>query len=81
MYFSSSPGHPDFDPDFIEIDLLSETLTFRRLVEAICEEFSIDPKTIVKLRKLPNTKLRRDVEVQRMEDYQEVEAEIAEIDA
>lgn len=73
-------GKPEFDPDFIEVDLVAETLTFRKLIEAICEEFSIDPKTIVKLRKLPNTKLRRDIEVQRMEDYQEVEAEIAEVD-
>ena len=74
------PGKPEFDSDFIEVDLQADTLTFRKLIEVICEEFSIDPKMIVKLRKLPNTKLRRDIEVQRMEDYQEVEAEIAEVE-
>lgn len=69
-------GRPEFDPDFIEVDLACETLTFRKLVEVVCEEFSINPEAIVKLRKLPNTKLRRDIEVQRMNDYQEIEAVI-----
>lgn len=69
-------GRPEFDIDFIEVDLACETLTFRKLVEVVCEEFSINPEAIVKLRKLPNTKLRRDIEVQRMNDYQEIEAVI-----
>ena len=54
-------------------------LSFRNLVEIICDELSVDPKTIVKLRKLPNTKLRRDIEVQRLEDYQELEVEVIDI--
>jgi hypothetical protein len=45
-------------------------LSFRNLIEIVCEEFSINPKTIIKLRKLPNTKLRRDIEVIRLDDYQ-----------
>ena len=72
-------GREDFDQDFIEIDVPINALSFRNLVEIICEEFSVNPKTIVKLRKLPNTKLRRDVEVQRLEDYQELEVEVLDI--
>ena len=72
-------GREDFDRDFIEIDVPINELSFRNLVEIICDELSVDPKTIVKLRKLPNTKLRRDIEVQRLEDYQELEVEIIDI--
>ena len=72
-------GREDFDRDFIEIDVPINELSFRNLVEIICDELSVDPKTIVKLRKLPNTKLRRDIEVQRLEDYQELEVEVVDI--
>ena len=72
-------GREDFDRDFIEIDVPVNELSFRNLVEIICDELSVDPKTIVKLRKLPNTKLRRDIEVQRLEDYQELEVEVIDI--
>lgn len=68
-------GRDDYDKDFIEMDVPVIGLTFRSLIEAICEEFSIDPSIIIKIRKLPNTKIRRDVEVQRMVDYQELEVE------
>ena len=72
-------GREDFDRDFIEIDVPINALSFRNLVEIICDELSVNPKTIVKLRKLPNTKLRRDIEVQRLEDYQELEVEVLDI--
>ena len=72
-------GREDYDRDFIEIDVPINELSFRNLVEIICDELSVDPKTIVKLRKLPNTKLRRDIEVQRLEDYQELEVEVLDI--
>ena len=72
-------GKPEFDRDFIEIDVPTTMLSFRNLIDIICEEFSINPKTIIKLRKLPNTKLRRDIEVVRLEDYQELEAEVLDI--
>ncbi len=68
-------GREEYDRDFIEVDVPPHCLTFRRLIEVICEEFSVDPKIIVKIRKLPNTKLRRDVEIQRLLDYQELEVE------
>jgi hypothetical protein len=68
-------GREEYDKDFIEIDLPEEKLTFRNLIETVCEEFAIHPGSVVKVRKLPNTKLRRDVEIQRLKDYQELEVE------
>lgn len=72
-------GKDHFDKDFIEVDIPSHELSFRRVIDVICDEFSVNPLTVLKVRKLPNTKLRRDVEVQRLEDYQELEVEIADI--
>ena len=68
-------GREEYDRDYIEIDFNRSKLTFRKLIDSVCEEFSIDPKLIIKIRKMPNTKLRRDVEVQRLEDYTELEIE------
>ncbi|XP_059095348.1 ankyrin repeat domain-containing protein 40-like [Tigriopus californicus] len=72
-------GKEHFDKDFIEVDIPSQELSFRRVIDVICDEFSVNPLTVLKVRKLPNTKLRRDVEVQRLADYQELEVEIADI--
>ena len=69
-------GKEEFDRDFIEVDVPPKRLTFRGLIEVVCEEFSVDPRGIVKIRKLPNTKLRRDAEVRRLQDYQELEVEM-----
>ena len=65
----------DFEKDFIEIDIpkRKECLTFTNLIYVICEEFSVEAAKVVKVRKLPNTKLRRDAEVARMQDYTEIE--------
>ncbi len=71
-------GRDEYDRDFIEVDLPAHCLSFRRLVDVVCEEFSIDPNSIVKIRKLPNTRLRRDAEIQRLNDYQELEVETVE---
>ena len=68
-------GKEEYEKDFIEIDVPAQSLSFRKLIDVICGEFSIDPSIIVKIRKLPNTKLRRDVEVLRLSDYQELEVE------
>jgi len=35
----------------------------------------MDPRRVVKVRKLPNTRLRRDAEVLRLADYTELEVE------
>lgn len=61
------------DPDFIEIDLPRAALTYQNLIKVCSEELGINATQIVKLRKLPNTKLRRDRDVQRLENFQEIE--------
>lgn len=68
-------GREDYDRDFIEVDVPLKCLTFRKLIDVLCEEFSIDPGAIVKIRKLPDTKMRRDAEVRRLADYTELEVE------
>ena len=61
------------DQDFIEIDLPKTNLTFNDLKRIMCEELNISAETVERLRKLPNTKLRRDIDVQRLTDYEEIE--------
>lgn len=61
------------DPDFIEIELPRSNLTYQGLVQICCQELGIDPNEIVKLRKLPNTRLRKDEDIQRLQNFQEIE--------
>ncbi|XP_076379268.1 ankyrin repeat domain-containing protein 40 [Megalopta genalis] len=61
------------DPDFIEIELPQNNLTYQTLIEVCCQELNIDCNQIVKLRKLPNTKLRKDKDIQRLQNFQEIE--------
>ena len=61
------------DKDFIEIDLPDTKFTFEDLKKVMCEELNILEHLVERVRKLPNTKLRRDVEVVRLKDYEELE--------
>ncbi|XP_076326408.1 ankyrin repeat domain-containing protein 40-like isoform X2 [Tachypleus tridentatus] len=61
------------DSDFIEIDLPGSNLTFKHLVDVCCCELGIDSETILKIRKLPNTIIRKDKDVQRLQNFQEIE--------
>ncbi|XP_066600265.1 putative ANKRD40 C-terminal-like protein [Prorops nasuta] len=61
------------DPDFIETELKPYDLTFQGLTEICCNELNLTPDQIIKIRKLPNTKLRNDRDVQRLENFQEIE--------
>jgi len=61
------------DPDFIEIELPFSALTLEYLIVMGCEELGIPANSVDRVRKLPNTRLRRDREVERLHDYQEVE--------
>lgn len=61
------------DPDFIEIELPQSDLTYKALIRVCCQELNIDPNQIIKLRKLPNTKLRKDEDIQRLQNFQEIE--------
>jgi len=61
------------DPDFIEVDLPKAALTLEFLTVICCEELGITAGRVERVRKLPNTRLRRDKDVTRMVDLQELE--------
>ncbi|XP_015179404.1 PREDICTED: ankyrin repeat domain-containing protein 40-like isoform X2 [Polistes dominula] len=61
------------DPDFVEVELPMNDLTYQTLIQTCCEEFGLCPYQILKLRKLPNTKLRKDKDVKRLQHFQEIE--------
>lgn len=67
-----------FRHDFIEVDIPLGDMTMSGVIRLILDEFQIaHPKNIdahsVYVRKLPNTRLRRDVEIARLKDYEEIE--------
>jgi len=61
------------DPDYIEVELPGDSLTLEYLAVVAAEELGVETSQVERIRKMPNTKLRRDKEVARMTDYQEVE--------
>ncbi|KAK2588923.1 hypothetical protein KPH14_001779 [Odynerus spinipes] len=61
------------DPDFVEVELPMNDLTYQTLVHTCCDEFGLCAHQILKLRKLPNTKLRKDKDVKRLQHFQEIE--------
>lgn len=61
------------DPDFVEVELLRSELTYQALLYLCCKELDLSPHQIQKLRKLPNTRLRKDKDIQRLENFQEIE--------
>ncbi|XP_037081701.1 ankyrin repeat domain-containing protein 40-like [Pollicipes pollicipes] len=65
-------GVPD-NADFIELEMSTAELTMDRLLRECCRELNIEGQVIDRVRKLPNTILRRDRDVRRLTDYQELE--------
>jgi len=61
------------DPDYVELELPREAMTLEYLTVAACEELAVGADQIERVRKMPNTRLRRDREVARLTDYQEIE--------
>ncbi|RMB92309.1 hypothetical protein DUI87_31421 [Hirundo rustica rustica] len=61
------------DNDFIEIELDRQELTYQDLLRVSCCELGINPEQVEKIRKLPNTLLRKDKDVARLQDFQELE--------
>ncbi|CAM5155995.1 unnamed protein product [Eretmochelys imbricata] len=59
--------------DFIEIELDRQELTYKELLRVSCSELGINPEHVEKIRKLPNTVLRKDKDVARLQDFQELE--------
>ncbi|ELW62259.1 Ankyrin repeat domain-containing protein 40 [Tupaia chinensis] len=45
--------------DFIEIELNRQELSYQNLLKLSCSELGIDPEQVEKMRKLPNTLLRK----------------------
>lgn len=64
------------DPDFIEVELPRSELSYSRLLRVCCEELGISANQIVRIRKLPDTLVRKDKDVQRFRDLQEIEVVI-----
>jgi hypothetical protein len=59
---------------FVEMDLPRTNLTFDNLLATACRELEIqDPTKVKRLVKLPNTLIRRDKDVSRLRDFQEIE--------
>ncbi|GFR12409.1 ankyrin repeat domain-containing protein 40 [Trichonephila clavata] len=61
------------DPDFIEIEVPLKDLTYENVYKICCEELDVSPKNVLKLRKLPNTIIRKDKDVLRFQNFQELE--------
>ena len=61
------------DEDFIEVELDIEELTFENLLDVCCRELEVSRDVVVKVRKLPNTLLRKDKDVRRLKQFQEIE--------
>ncbi|XP_042311071.1 ankyrin repeat domain-containing protein 40 isoform X2 [Sceloporus undulatus] len=59
--------------DFIEIELDRQELTYKELLRVSCCELGVNPEHVEKIRKLPNTILRKDKDVSRLQDFQELE--------
>jgi hypothetical protein len=63
--------HGSEESDFIEVELSS--LTYQALLEACAEELEVGVSDITKIRKLPNILVRKDRDVQRLSNGQELE--------
>ncbi|XP_058903230.1 putative ANKRD40 C-terminal-like protein isoform X1 [Kogia breviceps] len=59
--------------DFIEVELDRQEMTYQNLLKVSCCELGINPEQVEKIRKLPNTLLRKDKDILRLRDFQEVE--------
>ncbi|XP_055949379.1 ankyrin repeat domain-containing protein 40-like isoform X1 [Argiope bruennichi] len=61
------------DLDFIEIEVPLKDLTYENVCRICCEELEVPSKSVLKLRKLPNTIVRKDKDVLRFQNFQELE--------
>ncbi|XP_039199848.1 ankyrin repeat domain-containing protein 40-like isoform X2 [Crotalus tigris] len=63
--------------DFIEIELDRKQLNYQDLLKVCCCELGINSEQVEKIRKLPNTLLRKDEDVARLQNFQELELVLA----
>ncbi|XP_072208325.1 ankyrin repeat domain-containing protein 40-like [Excalfactoria chinensis] len=69
------------DDDFIEIELDRQELTYQDLLRVSCCELGVNPQHVERIRKLPNTVLRKDKDVARLQDFQELELVLVKSDS
>ncbi|XP_059168968.1 ankyrin repeat domain-containing protein 40-like isoform X2 [Physella acuta] len=61
------------EKDFIEVELGFSSLNFSSLLNLLCAELGVDKNLVSKIRKLPDTIVRKDKDVKRFKDFQELE--------
>ena len=61
------------DPDYLELELPAASLTLESLLMVACQELGLEAASVDRVRKMPDTRLRRDCEVARLQDYQAIE--------
>ncbi|KAL3876297.1 hypothetical protein ACJMK2_034161 [Sinanodonta woodiana] len=61
------------EKDFIEIEMDRKNLKFDVLLNLMCRELGVERKLVYKIRKMPNTIVRKDKDVKRLCDFQELE--------
>ncbi|OWF45647.1 ankyrin repeat domain-containing protein 40-like [Mizuhopecten yessoensis] len=59
--------------DFLEVELDRSSLCFESLLNLMCRELAVDRRSVNKVRKLPDTIVRKDKDVRRLRDFQELE--------
>ena len=59
------------EEDFVEVEVPS--LTYAMLLQCCCEELEVESTAVAKIRKLPNTLVRKDKDVMRLNPLQELE--------
>ncbi|XP_078012194.1 LOW QUALITY PROTEIN: putative ANKRD40 C-terminal-like protein [Phascolarctos cinereus] len=59
--------------DFIEIELDRQNLTYQDLLQVSCQELGINLEQVAKIGKLSNTLLRKDKDISRPREFQELE--------
>ncbi|RDD40750.1 Ankyrin repeat domain-containing protein 40 [Trichoplax sp. H2] len=61
------------EEDFVEVELDRFNLTYESLFDRCCEELDLSKSAVKKIRKLPNILIRKDKDLQRLTDNQELE--------
>ncbi|KAK3089478.1 hypothetical protein FSP39_003926 [Pinctada imbricata] len=59
--------------DFIEVELDRGNLTFEALLSLACRELGVERRLVYKIRKLPDTIVRKDKDVRRLTNFQAME--------
>lgn len=59
--------------DFLEVELDRSNWCFESLLNLMCRELVVDRRLVQKVRKLPDTIVRKDKDVRRLRDFQELE--------